>query len=122
MRIAMRAAALSLALALSHPAAAGQLAHAGSVEVWFSLTACPASWVAAGETRPAEADLYRLEAVAGAGRRIYFDESALAASYTVAGVLDTAARDAAIADGTVELIPGRAATILCLWRPTGGVQ
>lgn len=119
MRI-LRAAALSLALALvAHPAA-GQVAHVGSVEVWFALTACPVLWVAAGETRPAEADLYRLAPVAGAGRRIYVDQAALDRAFTVAGTLDVASRAAAIADGSVVLVPGQAATILCEWRPAGG--
>ena len=106
---------VSVALAIVAGAAAQDIQHEITVEVW--LAGCPAGWVET-ETRPAQPDRYRVQ-VPGAST-VLITQGALDSAYTLVGTLDTAARDAAIADGTAELLMGAPARSRCRWRPLGG--
>lgn len=116
----MRIAAIAaLAVLVFAGAADAQLVTGAPVRAYFTATSCPTGWTA-GETRPAQPVRYLIVDVVASGRRVYVDQAGLDLAYTVAAVLDSAARDAAVTSGAIKLIPGQAAAVRCLWRPIGG--
>ena len=118
--MAVRTVYLFAAAVLMATAAGAQVVHSGGpVTDWFPGQTCPATWAAMvpAETRPPAPERYRV-----AGVRLTMDRSALEYSFTTGGVLDQAALDAAIAAGTIRVIPGRPEHTRCQWRPIGGVH
>ena len=113
-------AVLIVLLAVATVPATAQVAD--DAAAWFHGATCPATWVTLTPpvTLPAQPDLYRVRRPTG-GPTLTLTRAAVEIAWTVSGVLDTAALDAALADGSVvSLAPGRAAQILCSWRPLGG--
>ena len=114
--------ALILSVALAVPLGAQVVYDSAPALVWFTSTACPASWAALTptETRPALPDTYRVRRPGG-GPAMLWSRAAVESAFSVNGALDTQALDAALASGAVvSLQPGRPPQIRCSWRPIGG--
>ena len=93
----------------------------GTPTAWFAGTSCPATWVALtpSETQPADPARYVVTAANGAQFQML--DAAVERAFTVSGVLNQAALDAALAAGiALHRVEGRAARIRCSWRPVGG--
>ena len=89
----------------------------GPVTAWVSGQTCPAGWalMVPSQTRPADPERYLVTSP-----NALMNRAAVEYSFTVAGVLNQTALDAAIAAGTIRVRSGRPATVRCRWRPVGG--
>ena len=114
-----KASIVVLVLALLLPMAAGaQIVSEGR---WlFDGAVCPTGWapLTPSEMTPASPPRYRV--ALPNGPRITMSTKAVMAAFTIAGTLDQAAFDAAVAAGDIVLFVGYPAQIRCSWRPVGG--
>ena len=109
---------LVAAVVLMAAAASAQIVQPdGPVTAWVTGQTCPAGWalMVPSQTRPADPERFMVTSP-----NALMNRAALEHSYTVAGVLDLTALDAAIAAGTILVRPGSPATVRCTWRPVGG--